>query len=535
MKRLIITTIILLIAAVGITVIYFKNLNPQAQQTNRIIHNIPGNAAIIFEFNNDDGFYDIFKDNQLFASIIGKRSMDDLDTLRQQFLLNPALVRFFTGQNIFISLHPFKNNSIDWLLTTSASKEFKTSIIDELAKQQNSDLLITAESIAGKKGYVIYSKTIKKRFYLINKDDDIFSGSFSKEVIIQCIQNDPKKNNTPFVLLPDQQNANSLANLYVNYSQLDLLFAQFFTNKNTAIFKSFRSFSGSSALSLNFKNNALMFSGLTDVQKDMPEAYLDLFIDQQPVVSQLKNIFPSSLAYSIAFGVSNTTRFNTDLSQWQINAKMLREKDSLFKKVKAETGINLIKEFDQLLGNEFAVVTTRYQEKFGIILVKDGSNLKPILDNISTKLSDNTGQFNYNKLPFFLLGDAFNVFRRPYYMILDNYLVLANSTNELASYYDSYIKRKFLNKIGEYNQFDNLLAERSNIAWLINFKNTQAELKRDMNTGFYTAFETNEPGWKNYYSASLQLASSGKLFYTNFCMNLNLLDTTDIQNQLIVK
>jgi len=316
---------------------------------------------------------------------------------------------------------------------------------------------------------------------------------------------------------------------------MDALFAQLFTNKNTAILKSFRLFSGSSALSLNFKNNALMFSGLTDVQKNMPQAYLDLFINQQPVVNQLKNIFPSSLAYSITLGVSNTVKFNSDLSQWQVKARSQHEKDSLFNKVKAETGISLIKEFDQLLGNEFAVVTTRYQEKLGIILVKNGSNLKPIINNISSKLTDNTGQFNYNKLPFFLLGDAFSIFRRPYYMILDNYLVLANSTNELASYYDTYINRKFLSKISEYNQFDNLLAERSNITWLINFKNTQTELKRDLNTGFYTAFDANEPGWKNYYAASLQLTSSGQRFYTNFCMSLNLPDTTYKQNQLIVK
>jgi len=107
-------------------------------------------------------------------------------------------------------------------------------------------------------------------------------------------------------------------------------------------------------------------------------------------------------------------------------------------------------------------------------------------------------------------------------MIIDNYLVLANSTNELASYYDTYIKHKFLSKMDEYNQFDNLLAEKSNITWLINFKNSQTALKKDLNTGFYTAFERNQPGWNNFYAASLQLASSGKRFYTNFCMNLNL-------------
>ncbi len=108
MKRLIITTIILLIAAVAVTAVYFKNLNPQGQYTSRVMHTIPGNAALIFEFTNDAGFYDIFNDNRLFTSIAGKQTIADLDTLRKQLLLNPQLERFFSGQNIFISLHPLK-------------------------------------------------------------------------------------------------------------------------------------------------------------------------------------------------------------------------------------------------------------------------------------------------------------------------------------------------------------------------------------------------------------------------------------------
>src|SRR4051812_12286499 len=99
MKRLIITTVILLIAAISVTVLYFKNLHPQGQRTSEVMQTIPANAALVFEFNNENGFYDIFKDNQLFHAVIGKQTLSDLDTLRQQLLLNPALQQYFNGQN----------------------------------------------------------------------------------------------------------------------------------------------------------------------------------------------------------------------------------------------------------------------------------------------------------------------------------------------------------------------------------------------------------------------------------------------------
>jgi len=151
--------------------------------------------------------------------------------------------------------------------------------------------------------------------------------------------------------------------------------------------------------------------------------------------------------------------------------------------------------------------------------------------NISSMVTDNIGQFKYSKLPFFLLGDAFGILKKPYFMILDNYLILATSQKELISYSDTYLNRKFLSKTDAYNQFYDLLSERSNVAFFINFKNSQPILKRDMNPDFYSSFENNNPGWKSFYGASYQLSSSDENFYTNFCMRLNNVDTSAVNNE----
>jgi hypothetical protein len=525
MKRPIIITIILLVVTLLVTVIYFKNLHRNGPRTREVLQNIPDNAALILEFNNDNSFYDIFNESQLFTNIAGKNTIADLDTLRNELLLNEQLEPFFTGQNIFISLHPLKNNTVELLLTTAAKQKFDATAIDELAKQKNTGLLIIPFTIGTKKAYTIYSHILKKRFYLVNKEEGIFAGSFSKDLIIQSAQYLPKKDKANFILLPDQQNSNSLANLYINYSQLSPLFEQLFRNKNTDIFKYFKSFHALAVLSLNFKTDALMFNGYSEIQATQPSAYLNLFAQQQPVANQIKDIFPSTTAYSISFGVSNPQKFKSDLSELFTKAGLQHQKDSILNKVKTETGINLITQFNQLLSNEFAVVTTRYQEKLAIISLKDGSKLKPTMYNIATMSTDNTGQLNYNKLPYFLLGEAFAQFDHPWFMIVDNYLILANTQNELISYYDTYANRKFQSKLEQYKQFDNLVAEQSNVSWYINFNHSQSVLKRDLNENFYNLYNTNTPGWKNFYAASYQLIAANKKFYTNFCMRLNPADT----------
>jgi hypothetical protein len=282
------------------------------------------------------------------------------------------------------------------------------------------------------------------------------------------------------------------------------------------------------ALSLNYKSDALMFNGTTQLQDNPTDSYLKLFSNQQPVINRLKNIFPSTTAYSTNFAISDPVRFEADLAARHDQIDFKAEKATVIDKVKAGTGIRLEKEFTPLLSNEFAIITTRYHEKIAIIEVKDGSRMRTLLINLSTMNTDNTGQLNYEKLPQILLGDAFNIFKRPYFKVMDNYLVLTNSMSELTSYDDSYTNRKFLNKTEGYNQFDALLAERTNISFFIQFKNTQQLFKQDMKQAFQNAFENNTPGWKNFYGATWQFTSSDKNFYTNFCMRLST-DTSGIK------
>jgi hypothetical protein len=528
MKRFILFTLILVAATGFITVKYFKNLNSSGTHAGNVMRAIPDNATAVFEFSNDKGFYDIFSDNSLLGSLIGEHDISDLDTVRKTLFGNALLQQFFEASNIFISLHAAPAHQTGLLLTAAAAKDFQVSAFDALAKQKNTGLLITPLILGEKHGYTIFIASLKKRFYIINNEENIFSASFSKELLTKAALYKGGKDDA-FLLLPDQQNANSLANLYINYGQLNPLFDQLFRNKNNDIFKNLRLLPASAALNLNYKTDALMFNGYTSLKSPKPASYLNLFAEQQPIENNLKEIFPSTTAYSIDMAVSDPARFSADLANFYNKAGLKTERDTLFNKIKKETGISLKTEFTKLLGNEFAVITTRYREKFALVAVKDGSNLRPFMTNISTMVNDDIGQFNYNKLPYFLLGDAFNGFRKPYFRIIDNYLVLANSIKEIDSFNDSYLNRKFLNKTDEYNRFNNLVAERSNITFFINFKNSLQILKNDLNDDYYEAYKNNRLSVKNFYGASYQLTATDKNFYTNFCMLRNAADTVNTQ------
>jgi len=553
MRRHIIITIILLVATVSITVVYFKNLNTPGIQAARIMEAIPDDAALILEFNNDQTFYDIFNDNQLFKALAGKQKIGELNILRTQLLQNPILRKYFTSQNIFISLHPSKASTMELLVTLSPANGFEPAVFEQVAKQVGTGMVVTPIKVGGKQGYSVYLNALKKRFFIINNDNNIFSGSFSKELAEQYSTNKSKRNRSAFVLLSEQQNANSLSNLYVNYGRLSPFFDLLFKNKSTDILKSLRLLPGLATLSQNFRSDALMFNGITYIQSNQPASYLNLFTYQKPLKNRLKDVFPATTAYSINFAAADPAKFGLALYQWHVKAGLKNEKDVLFNKIYTETGINLKTEFNELLANEFAIVTTRYFENFAIISIKDGSKTKRVMAAISKMFGEpaimpttkhvenpatgssadnsgeNSGQLNYDKLPFFLLGDAFKELRHPYYLVIDNYLILANSRTEVNSYYDSYINRKFLSKNEQYNAFDNLLSEQSNVTYFFHFKNLLPILKRDLDPNIYDTFENSEAGWGGFYGASWQFTAAERNFYTNFCMKLNT-GTTIVKN-----
>jgi hypothetical protein len=521
MKKQIIITVILLIATIAVTVYYFANLNPPGLRNNQVMQSIPENAPFILEFDNEKSFYDIFKEDNLFAVLAGKQTIDDLAAVQKQILQNPLTEQYFTGQNVFISLHPVDSNKVGLLVTLAPLKDFESSAFANLANQAQASISLSTYNLGKRLIYNINIKAINKTFYLTINENNIISGSFSKQ-LVELVANTNTKGYKPGFIIPsDQQTANSLAYLYINYSQLNPLFIQLFKNKTDDILESFRHVSGYATLSFNYRSDALLFNGLSKIESSHQQGYLSIFNHQKTVANHLKDILPSSTAYCTSFSVSDPKLFETDLTEYQNQKGLKAERDQLFLKIKSETGIKLKTEFTNLLGNEFAILTTRYFEKFAIVAVKNGNKLKTLLSGISKMSSENAGSVEYEKLPYFLLGDAFGSFKHINFMVIDNYLIIAGSNTELNSFNELYLNRKFLSKNEKYTQFDNLLAEKSNVSFLCNFKNLLPILKRDLYDNLYTRIEQDEKAYNNFYGVSYQFSASDQNFYSNFCLKIN--------------
>lgn len=514
MKKFIIIAVVLFIAVIGLAALYFSALQPRKQGTEKVMNLIPADAAMIFEYNNDKSFYDIFKNNSLFSSLIGDENTADLTYLRDHLLGQKSLLPYFTDQRVFISLHPELNARQVTFLISSSTIEYQDPEALQKILTADKKIKVTSMTFNGKNGFRLDLSELGKSFFLLF-DGRLTAGSFSRELVEDAALHAEQSNKNIFTRLSDQQILNAVASLYVNYKQLPVLLDQIFKNNRADLFLLFKSLPGTASLSLNYKTDAVMFNGFSTLDTSFSSNYFGLFLHQKPFKNSLKNIFPHTTAYSISFAVADAQQFQKDLAALQQKKGLQNKKNMVFNLVKSGTGVDLPAAFNTLLGNEFAVLTTDRQEKIGLIRLKNGSNLKPFLDNISKPALENIGRFDFDELPYYLLGDAFKVFKTPYYTILDNHLILSNSSSTLSNYLKIYNNRDFLNTRAQYQEFDALQAEQSNISFFIHIKNAMPMLKSAFRPAFVAVSKGDGFEWKNYYAASYQFTSSDERFYTN--------------------
>lgn len=514
MRNIILFTVLLFITAITVTGFYFSKLTFPGQTTADVLSQIPADAALVFEFKNDPEFYKLFHENKLLTSFIGQKKTNELHYLYNQFLEQAIIKSTFNNRSIYISLHPeLKSNEIDMLLSVNADG------ITDLQKLLEQIIIKTgaaleAEKIGTKTIQIITFPAIKEVFYL-TENAGVLAGSFNKDLLFEFLDGRKENKVNNLAQLSNQQNKNSIADLYVNYQQFPVLFKQLFRNQNDDFFRFLNGFPATATLSLNYKKDALLFNGYTKADTSAA-AYLNLFLNQQPEKNSIKTVFPNNTAFAISFACSLPAEFLKALGQWQVQKKLLSKAKALFAQIKSETGIMILPSFRGQLDKEFAIITTDRNEKLAIIKLKNGSELEPFLRNISINPDSNQNQFKYQNLPYYLLGEPLLHFKQPYFKVIDNYLFLANSQASLNQYLDNYHQQNFLSNNQQYYHFDALLAEQSNVTFFVHLPNADPILNNFLQSKFAKLFDEKTSGWKNFYAAALQYTASDHQFYTNF-------------------
>ena len=520
MKKIIFIIAILLITVLGVAWLYFKNLSPESKGSGKILSMIPDDAAMVFEYKNEKSFYEIFSEFTLFKIVIGENNFHRLQNLKDVFINDPQIAASLDKSNLFFSLHTVVANQADFLMVAALSPVYN---------QENSPADFV-KSMGNK--YTIKSSVFNKQeiLNLSLKNNVSFNfviyqsvliGSFDESLLKRTIVNLESKAKTPknFFETETPRNKNSIANLFINFAKLPLLLNNFSRYKNPVNTSCLKNFNAFASLNINYQSDAFMFSGVT-VPDTVESQYANLFLHQEPGKLSLNAMLPIDAASYCMFYVSKPKRFMHDLhQQYKQQNNYLNLKDEI-ETISKKHSVNVEAEFSNIFGNEFGVAELTSGEKMGFIKTVNAQRISFLLSVISTEVEPNIRRFDDSNVLYYFLGEPFKDFRKPYFSIVNNCLVISNSAQAIRGFLQNYDRQNLLSLSENYTHFQQFLSNQGNIFYFLHNKNSKSIIERFLSSDANQAFKSKNFQYQNIYGLSIQFSANRNKFYTNLYMNI---------------
>lgn len=516
MKKLIFVISALCLGIVAVTWLYFKKLNASTVSNERIFNVLPQDASLIFEYKNEAYFYDIFKEFTLFTDILGKDNTEHLTALKQMFVDDATVAESFQQSDIFFSIHPTDKYDSDLLIIAPIA-------VDVTDKE---DLLLTL-----KKKYKITQIEEKDntiyQFLFSNKatfsffvHKNLVVGSFTESLVKKSIAQikDGTENKNFDVDFSALRNKNSIANLYINFPMIRNFANHFSSRKNPSETYFLKSIDASASLNINYQKNAFMFSGVTNPNLKAKN-YFNLFLNQQPGITNLAKKLPYDVANYAIYYVSDYPKFKKGLNDLLVYRKENKKLTEQIAAISLKHAINLDKEILPVFGKEFGVFQVASGDQVGIIKTTNTNRLSFLLSTISSAVSDNIRHFDDSFILYNYFGDPFKQFKRPYYATIENHLVVANNTTVLNRFLNNYKSQNLIGLTDKNINFQQYLSNQGNVFYFVHNSNSKPIIRSFLSRPAYKGFRNNNYNWQSIYGFAVQFSADKDKFFTNLYMN----------------
>lgn len=516
MRKIIITISVLVIAVFAAVWLYFSNISASESTTEKAFNAIPADASLIFEYKNESSYYDIFKDFTLFKDVLGEDIMKHLTALKNTFIDDAGFNEALFASELYFSIHQTSKNQADVLIIAPLNNK-KLELSQEGINNLKLKFKVTEKLLDKTTLYTLTFNNQSKFYFTLAKT--IWIGSFNENLVQKAVLESSNKKQKFFKgeSFSSVRNKNAIANLYINYPNLASFLAGFSKKDKPAETENLKTFPAFSSLNINYQKNAFMFSGITELEQK--GSYPALFLKQQSGKCTLLDLVPFDAASYLFYLVSNQQTFQNDLNTLFEKRKEIGKRKSQLQNISETHSINIEKEFPVVLGKEFGCIQVASGNKIGIVKTTNTGRLSFILSTISTSINSKISRFDDSDLLYYHLGDPFKGFRRPYYAIIENHLLVSNNMQALNGFLKNYEEQDFLSRTDKNLQFQQYLSNQGNIFYFLHNSNAKAVVKSYLSSKANKQFKGEEFGWKNVYGISIQFSADKDKFFTNLYMS----------------
>ncbi|HEY3429810.1 MAG TPA: DUF3352 domain-containing protein [Cyclobacteriaceae bacterium] len=470
--------------------------------------------------------------NQHFAELTS--SVNSLDSLIRD---NDVLFELLASRAAVVSAHMTGPKDYDFL--------FLVDLQDVSGIKFLNDYLTTFSL----KGYTIRKEKHEDVdivvLHDIEKKKDLFLSlpgahllaSYNKKIITSSL--DARKNNTG---LPAQKFTElgadleaGIAQLYLNYNHLPKFFASYSTGTNDYVNR-FSKALHTTSLSLTLKDELIRATGFTSVN-DSVDSYLKTLAISGKGQSEFLEVTPQRTAFYLGLGFTTFHEFFQNFEKnIQEDVTEYKEYRDNLQQVENYLKISVQKNIIDWIGDEIALLELQSSGK-GLnnetaVIIKAGNieTAKENLAHIQKQVKKKTPvkfkeveyrgySINYLGMKSFfklILGKFFARYDKPYYTIINNFVIFSNHPQTLESLIDDYLDKNTLIRSGEFRDFKKSFDDESSVFIYLNMPVLFNTVKKLADAPTQASMEENKEYIVCFRQIGFQLVPEEDRFKTYF-------------------
>ena len=508
MKKIIILVIALFLGIAFMAFYYFSKLNNENNAKDLALQSATNNAAMVFSFKNDKSFYEIIGSQHILQQVLGAEKTKYLNTLKENIVNDVRLNSFIQDQPVYISILPDSGNTLNYLLTAQIKPDLK---IEKLY-----DYLKIGRKITEKERNIYALKLNDGLDVYLGIQGEVITLSTSVKLVKDAAIRLTENPFTAYIKENSQFSTNALLTLYINFNKAPQLLNNIIAGNINGELSLFNQQNSFASLNYNFSKEKILFNGSTQI--DDRNNYLTLFENTPAQATGIQNILPENTANFTLYAFDDYQKWLKKLNNLQAQNGDNKKVQATLKKIKNDYRIDLNSIFPAYARNQFILFQLSTTEKLGAIALNNGEKVRQLLLDASADYNEDIKLFKASDILFSYFGEPFKKFGRPYYTIIDNYLVVANNASTVQVFLNDYKNNRLLTQSPDYLDAMNQITSTSNVFCYINTKNSANLLRANVNLPFYRHLRADS-GLKSFDTFCYQMSADRNKFITNLLLN----------------
>jgi hypothetical protein len=511
MKRFYITIIVLLGTMITLAYLYFSKLNRDTNEGEASLYAATAKSGLVFVFENERSILELLSSQNLLQRLLPQRELRNLQALQSHLLATPELSALAKNENIYLSFLPGAQRDIDFLISTQTNEKLDPTVLLEL---------LTAKGIKVENQEAFSKLTLADTsvFYLAQKKNLILL-SPSYQVISESLKSIEKPKQTAFIdyiKANSLLSKNSLATLYLNFDVLESLLKQVTPNRLKQEFSLLNQQHAFANLSYRYSKDRVLFNGNTAIQAE--KNYLNLFSESAAQKVTIDAILPESTSSYAIYMPGAYKKWQPKLTKWFQTNNKSNLVDNTMKRMNTLYRLDPNLTFPQYFNNQMVTFQLKSKETLGAINLSNGDKLRQLLIEVSTVQNKDISVFKEDHLLFSFFGEAFQKFKKPYYTIVDNYMVFSNRASTVQTFlYDYRNDKQLVNKKAYREAFDQL-STQSNVIFYVDHRNSERIALHNLYLPYYRMYSSADH-LGEFDATILQLTGDQKNFQTNMLLS----------------